>query len=220
MESCLRGRLCENLNAEICAGTVHSIGDAVGYLSWTFFARRLKANPSYYGAKISEEGDSTESFLLSVVQETLDMLKNEKCVTILGDMKDIACEIQPSSLGAASSEFYLQYRTPKQMQFGLNECSRMLLRDRVDRMDMEMKSGKARPLSIGKDEDERSIAWILYTMACTHEFDELPVRHNEEILNEELSRSLMWGPDTTKLESSNGSSSYVDPDIYAQSHTK
>jgi activating signal cointegrator complex subunit 3 len=65
-----------------------------------------------------------------------------------------------------------------------------------------------------------SIAWLLYTIATTHEFDELPVRHNEEDLNMELSNRLMWGPDTSKLLSSDGRSRNVDREVFASSHTK
>lgn len=44
VESCLKDRLCENLNAEIAIGTVNSLIDAVGYMTWTFYARRLRKN--------------------------------------------------------------------------------------------------------------------------------------------------------------------------------
>jgi Sec63 Brl domain len=67
---------------------------------------------------------------------------------------------------------------------------------------------------------ELTVAWLFYTIACTHEFDELPVRHNEEILNEQLSGGLMWGADTSGLQSSKQSLSYINPDVYADPHTK
>jgi hypothetical protein len=43
------------------------------------------------------------------------------------------------------------------------------------------------------------IAKILYSLSHTHEFNELPVRHNEEELNLDLSRSLPWGHDLSKV---------------------
>ena len=46
VESCLYEKMCENLNAEISIGTINSTIDAVGYLTWTFYVRRVKANPS------------------------------------------------------------------------------------------------------------------------------------------------------------------------------
>ncbi len=221
VESCLRERLCENLNAEIVSGTIKSLVDSVGYLTWTFFARRVKANPSYYGATSSTD-EGVELFLLSVAKDTLTLLDKEKCLSIDGDMENVDCDIIPSALGAAASAYYLTYRTPKQMQFGLKECAKILMKEVKDFEDRKTKVTimDSRPLVRAKRTDEISIAWLLYTIACTHEFDELPVRHNEEILNEELSRGLMWGADTSKILSSNGRSSNISPEIYAQPHTK
>ena len=109
------------------------------------------------------------------------------------------------------------------MQFGLRECAKIL----AAQIKLDTKMGSefstsltARPLLRTKRADEISMAWLLYTIACTHEFDELPVRHNEESLNEELSKSLMWGPDTSRVLSPNGRSAYVNAEIYAQAHTK
>lgn len=58
--------------------------------------------------------------------------------------------------------------------------------------------------SVGKFSTEHSIytfaiAKILYELSFTHEYNELPVRHNEEELNLELSRGLPWGYDLGKV---------------------
>lgn len=220
VESCLRGRLCENLNAEIASGTVKSLVDCVGYLTWTFFARRVKANPSYYGADSSEDED-VERFLLDVAKDTLKLLNEERCITIIGDKQEVDSEIRPSSLGVAASDYYLTYRTPKQMQFGLTQCAKMIMQDETSLSEeIVYSSCESHPFLRPTRLDEASIAWLLYTISCTHEFDELPVRHNEEILNEELSKALKWGPDTSKILSPNGRSAYIDPEIFAQPHTK
>lgn len=209
--------MCENLNAEIVSGTCKTIIDCVGYLTWTFFARRVKANPSFYGAASSSDED-VELFLLSVAKETLSSLASERCLTLDGDIEDVDCAIIPSSLGAASSSFYLTHRTPKQIHFGLMQCAKMLTQSTRDlELDQDVISVQ-KPRS--GSNDEISIAWLLYTIANTHEFDELPVRHNEEDLNMELSRRLTWGHDTSKLLATNDRSHYVDPEVFASSHTK
>ena len=213
VESCLRDRLCENLNAEISSGSVNSKLDAIGYLVWTFFARRVKANPSYYGAKSSSE-EHVHEFLSSVADETLTKLQGEGCIEF--DENDT---VKASTLGKAASEFYLNHRTPKQMQFGLRQCAKMIVSEKTS-IGTIGKTPTLQPLVRSKRLDEISIAWLLYTLCCTHEFDELPVRHNEEFLNEELSQTLMWGPNTAAVLSKDGRVGYIDEEVYADSHTK
>lgn len=220
IESCLRERLCENLNAEIVSGTVKTLVDSVGYLTWTFFARRVKANPTFYGASSSLD-EEVELFLLSVAKNALSLLNGEGCLTIEGDMEEVDCDIFPTALGAASSAYYLTYRTPKQMRFGLMECAKMYMRE-AELIGVKQNESCSDPCPLVRPRraDEISIAWLLYTIACTHEFDELPVRHNEEILNEELSKRVIWGADTSRILSPKGGSRFVNSDIYAQPHTK
>ncbi len=49
VESSLLQVLADHLNAEIVAGTIQSTQDALDYMTWTYFFRRLLQNPSYYG---------------------------------------------------------------------------------------------------------------------------------------------------------------------------
>lgn len=53
VESSLQDVLCDHFNAEIVAGTICSRQDAVDYLTWTYFFRRLVMNPTYYGMIIA-----------------------------------------------------------------------------------------------------------------------------------------------------------------------
>ena len=217
VESCLRDRLRENLNAEIAIGTVHSLVDAVGYMTWTFYARRLKKNPSYYGAE-SGDDEAVDLFLLDVVKQTVEALKKDGCVEVEGEEAD--AYIGATVLGMAACKYYLVCGTPKQMQFGVREARKMVL----SCLENEPKQqgnvpNKMVPFERSERVDEISLAWLLYTLASTHEFDELPVRHNEEILNEELSEDLMWGPDTQSLLSGNRDQ-YHDPEVFEDSHTK
>ena len=49
VESSLMGVLPDHLNAEIVAGTIGTKQEALDYMTWTYFFRRLVQNPSYYG---------------------------------------------------------------------------------------------------------------------------------------------------------------------------
>jgi activating signal cointegrator complex subunit 3 len=219
VESCLNGRICENLNAEVSIGTINSIVDGVGYLTWTFYARRVKANPSYYGATLGDD-DSTEEFLLGVVQTTLDKLKEHKCITIEGgDELDRA--VESTVLGRCASNYYLQYRTPKQMEFGATEGRKLIMSNMGESDEVSKVGTDMRPFVLPKSVNELSIAWLLYSLSSTHEFDELPVRHNEEHTNAELSADLMWGPDVSFLLNPNQPrSTHVNLDVMADPHTK
>lgn len=219
VESCLKGRLNENLNAEIATGTVASLVDAVGYLSWTFFARRVKANPSYYGAKSGGASD-VEEFLILCATNALKELQSSGCIESGNMGADTFESVQPTSLGVAGSDYYLTYRTSKQMQLGLKEGARLVVSELLRIATTKAPNQGMTHFASHQRVDEVAICWLLYTLCCTHEFDEVPVRHNEEILNEELSEDLLWGADATSVLAGNRTAGYIDPDVYADPHTK
>lgn len=200
----------------------------MGYLTWTFFARRVKRNPTYYGAE-SGSAEHVEARLLAVVEESMESLRSSGCIEMHSD--DEYAEIIPSALGIAASQYYLSCRTPKQMQFGVREGRKIVmnalqgaLQDYTTASDETVSAGSgfsAKPFSRCERVDELSIAWLLFALCSTHEFDELPVRHNEEFLNQELSDDVMWGPDTADLLSGNkGQRQYRNAEIFEDPHTK
>jgi activating signal cointegrator complex subunit 3 len=236
VESCLGGRMCETLNAEISTGTINSFTDAIGYLKWTFYARRVKLNPSFYGSKSSED-DDVEEFFLTVVQETAKKLQDHCCIRV-DETEGTDCLLTTSPLGQAASNFYLSYQTPKQMMLGTRGL-RKVLAQHVQELKREIALPKHSLLfgtaestecvaSIHKFVPEQivtvyAIAKILYELSFTHEFAELPVRHNEEELNLELSRSLPWGYDLSKVSWWTNKTQHSGKnmlDIMASPHTK
>jgi hypothetical protein len=142
------------------------------------------------------------------------------------EMEEVDSVIHPTSLGIAASQFYLVAQTPMQMQVGLREARKIILECLSEGYNLEdfhesSSLQRLRPLLRSHKLDEISLSWLLFTLCSTHEFDELPVRHNEEFLNEELSDQLMWGPDTRDLLAGNRKgSSYRNPEIYKDPHTK
>ena len=158
----------------------------------------------------------------TVVKDALTKLGAEGCILSEEDFA-VGGDVVPSALGRASSEYYLQYKTPKQILLGLVECGKLvkvIIDDRKERDTGTAINVRDLPFSNSSKNSEAAVAWLLYTIACTHEFDELPVRHNEEILNEELSDGLMWGPEARPFPPSNGGPSYINPELYEDPHTK
>jgi len=81
--------------------------------------------------------------------------------------------LMTTTLGEAASKYYLDYKTPKQFRDGIRSIS-----------------GAIRDEGISQ---EQAIARVLEVVAFSHEFDELPVRHNEENENGELCEDCKWG---------------------------
>lgn len=67
-------QLADHFNAEVVAGTIASKQDAIDYLTWTFFYRRLLQNPSYYGLESTEMGE-VSAFLSDMVEASLATLQ-------------------------------------------------------------------------------------------------------------------------------------------------
>ena len=81
VESSLLTVLADHMNAEVVAGTIASRQDALDYITWTFFFRRLVQNPTYYG--MEEQGeDGLNAFLSGVVGRALDQL--EESTSLVG----------------------------------------------------------------------------------------------------------------------------------------
>src|SRR5215471_9272608 len=157
VESTLHKVLDDHLGAEVCAGTITMKQDALDYLTWTFFFRRLHKNPSFYGLDISAEEHNTiaaqqmaSDFMIDLVDKSLNELSESSCVrfnTATGD-------IDPTPFGKIMSYYYLSHKTIRFL----------------------MSHAKPNP----------TFADALSWMCSATEFDELPVRHNEDLINAEL----------------------------------
>eukprot|EP00959_Pyramimonas_sp_CCMP1952_P419071 8778441-Pyramimonas_sp.AAC.1 len=68
-----------NKGLMVVGGTVTSKQDAVDYLTWTYFFRRLVQNPTYYNLESTEYADVNE-FLSGLVENTLAELEDARCL--------------------------------------------------------------------------------------------------------------------------------------------
>lgn len=161
VESALHKVLDDHLGAEANAGTITTKQDALDYLTWTFFFRRLHKNPSYYGLEISNEEHNSiaahemvSDFMISLVDKSLGELAQSSCVSF-----DPAIGlIDPTPFGKIMSYYYISHKTVRYW----------------------MSHAKPDP----------TFADVLGWMCSATEFDELPVRHNEDLINAELARNL------------------------------
>jgi antiviral helicase SLH1 len=174
VESSLHLVLSNHLGAEISAETIATKQDALDYLTWTFFFRRIHKNPSYYGLQISAEEHNTISaqqlandFLVELVDESLDELAESGCIEVHPNGK-----VFPTPYGKIMSYYYLSHKTIRHL--------------------------------LANAKREPTFADVLSWLSLATEFDELPVRHNEDLINSELSKNLpidatnlglpMWDP--------------------------
>ncbi|KAI4185963.1 MAG: hypothetical protein L6R41_003807, partial [Letrouitia leprolyta] len=174
VESSLHNVLDNHLGAEVSAGTIATKQDALDYLTWTFFFRRLHKNPSYYGLEISAEEHNTiaaqqlaNDYMIEMVDISLERLAESNCIALHTNG-----DVDSTPLGKIMSYYYLSHKSIRHL----------ILRAKRD----------------AKFED------VLSWMCGATEFDELPVRHNEDLINAELSLNLpikadalglpMWDP--------------------------
>ena len=73
--------LADHLNAEVVAGTISSKQDAMDYLTWTYFFRRLLMNPTYYRLEDTSQ-DSINEYLSNLVQTTTCELARSFCIEV------------------------------------------------------------------------------------------------------------------------------------------
>ncbi|POS78392.1 activating signal cointegrator 1 complex subunit 3 [Diaporthe helianthi] len=174
VESSLHTVLDNHLCAEVSAETVISKQDALDYLTWTFFFRRLHKNPSYYGLEIAADEHNSiaaqqlaNDFMIEMVDKSLNELAQSKCVEVYPNG-----DVDPTPMGKIMSYYYLSHKTIRYL----------------------VKHAKS----------QASFLDVLTWMCNATEYDELPVRHNEDLINAELSRNLtfpgtsfglpMWDP--------------------------
>lgn len=174
VESSLHTVLDNHLCAEVSAETILTKQDALDYLTWTFFFRRLHKNPSYYGLEISAEDHSSiaaqqlaNDYMIEMVNKSLEELAKSKCVEVFPNG-----DVDSTALGKIMSYYYLSHKTIRHL----------------------VKHAKAGATFLD----------VLSWMSRAIEYDELPVRHNEDLINDTLSDNLpfpghsfglpMWDP--------------------------
>ncbi|KAI9681508.1 MAG: hypothetical protein M1817_002792 [Caeruleum heppii] len=169
VESSLHNVLDNHLGAEVAAETIATKQDALDYLTWTFFFRRLHKNPSYYGLEISAEEHNTTAaqvmandYMVELVDKSLEELAGSGCAVVHENG-----DIDSTALGKIMSYYYLSHTTIRQLK------------------------EHAKP--------DATFEEVLSWMCLATEYDDLPVRNNEDLINAELSKNLPLEAETLDL---------------------
>ena len=160
VESSLHNVVDNHLGAEASGETLATKQDCLDYLTWTFFFRRLYKNPSYYGLQISTEEHNTVA-----AQQLANDYMVELVDKSLDELAESGCIVLHPN-GDMDS-------TPLGKIMSYYYLSHYTIRRLVKRAIRDATFEDA-----------------LTSMCGATEFDELPVRHNEDLINTELSKNL------------------------------
>lgn len=105
IESHLDHYLHDHINAEIVTKTIENKPDAVDYLTWSFYYRRLTHNPNYYNLQGTTHRHISDH-LSELVETTINDLEESKCVSVEEDI-----DLTALNLGMISSYYYIEYTT-------------------------------------------------------------------------------------------------------------
>jgi pre-mRNA-splicing helicase BRR2 len=109
VESHLQAYLHDAFVTEISTRTISSTQDAVDWMTYTYFYRRLLANPSFYGlTDVSHEGLST--FLSELVENTLKELSEAKIID-LDEEDDSVSPLNAAMIGAYYNISFITMQT-------------------------------------------------------------------------------------------------------------
>ncbi|CAM5132033.1 unnamed protein product [Natator depressus] len=186
VESSLLEVLSDHLNAEIAAGTITSKQDAMDYITWTYFFRRLIMNPSYYNLD-DVSHDTMNKFLSNLVEKSLIDLECSYCIEIGEDNR----RIEPLTYGRIASYYYLKHQTVRMFKDRLKpECSveelLSVLSDAEEYADL--------PVRHNEDQMNSELAKHLPIEVNPHSFDSSHTK-THLLLQAHFSRAMLPCPD-------------------------
>jgi pre-mRNA-splicing helicase BRR2 len=105
VESHLDQRLTDHMNAEIVMKTIENKQDAVDWLTWTFYYRRLSQNPNYYGLQ-GVTHQHVSDHLSEAVESAVDTLQQYGRIAV-EDQNDLSA----ANLGLIAAYYYIRSPT-------------------------------------------------------------------------------------------------------------
>ena len=118
VESHLDQRMADHMNAEIVMKTIDNKQDAVDWLTWTFYYRRLSQNPNYYGLQ-GVTHQHLSDHLSEVVENTVEGLERFGCCSIEDDV-----DLAAANLGLIAAYYYIRHTTIETFSRCVNESTK------------------------------------------------------------------------------------------------
>ncbi|KAG2374583.1 hypothetical protein C9374_010602 [Naegleria lovaniensis] len=193
IESSLHTQLHDHINAEIVSGTIKTKQDCLDYLTWTFMFRRLVQNPFYYGIEdLSYEG--LNKWLSNKISEIIDDL-------------EFAGLVKATDLSMDKKKLLQVMATESGNTFGTMTAEK----EKSEKEKQKRKGIYLEPTATGiiasyyylsyrtashfnrLIRPDSNINYLLELLCEAKEFAEIPVRHNEDKLNKELSEVVPLG---------------------------
>ncbi|BFZ63546.1 Pre-mRNA-splicing helicase BRR2 [Saitoella coloradoensis] len=120
LESYLHMYLHDAFVAETTTKTIENKQDAVDWLTWTLFYRRLVRNPSFYGLQDTSH-QALSDFMSDLVETTVTELVDAKVVAL----EDDDMTIEPLNLGMISAYYSITYVTMQTFALSLTEKTKL-----------------------------------------------------------------------------------------------
>lgn len=159
IESTFMKNLCDHMNAEIIAGTVTNIREAIIWMQYTYMYIRMRKNPLVYG--ITNEERMRDPSLFSkceqLVYETAEKLENAHMIRF--DME--TGNLFPTELGRIASYFYIAYTTVEIINEELFDNSNLYTILKIIAKSQEFASIKVRDEEIAELLDMKSKCCIV-----------------------------------------------------------
>jgi activating signal cointegrator complex subunit 3 len=119
IESQFINSLADNLNAEVCLGSVTSVQEGAKWLSYTYLHVRMRFNPLAYGLTYKTfERDPTlqqhREELIRIAGRSLDKAHMVRFDELTGTLN-------PTDLGRTASHYYIKYDTIEMINHALKE---------------------------------------------------------------------------------------------------
>eukprot|EP00094_Tigriopus_californicus_P013560 TCALIF_13117-PA protein Name:"Similar to ascc3 Activating signal cointegrator 1 complex subunit 3 (Gallus gallus)" AED:0.06 eAED:0.06 QI:112/0.94/0.95/1/0.78/0.75/20/319/2227 len=182
VESSLHSVLPDHLNAEIVAGTIQTKQDALDYITWTYFFRRLIQNPTYYGLEGVDE-TNLNHFLTETIDGALYTLESSCCIEIDDDGKGI----QSTVLGRIASYYYLSHETIGQFN---NELSPEMQTEELLKVLCDSKEYSELPVRHNEDQMNTELAKLCPITLNPYDMDS-PHQKTHLLLQSHFCRNLL-----------------------------